>query len=196
MRRFSEKAVAAVAFVTALGGSLIAFPLLLDGQAFALDAKGTADAQPPEHHFPLPSEMVEPRLAFAKTALKITDTQTKQWNAVADVIRKQAKDRDARVTAMRAYRDTKFTLVDRMEQREKALTQQAADLAELTAAIKPLYAVLSDDQKETANHLLMHGMGHGEHGRFGHGGWHGGDGHGPRPDGAQGAAPAPSSAPN
>ena len=54
------------------------------------------------------------------------------------------------------------------------MTERAADLQELIAAAKPLYASLSDDQKEIANHLLMHGMEHHEWG--GHGGWE----HGPR----------------
>src|SRR5690242_11013570 len=112
------KIVAALSFATALSGSLIVLPLVLDGrQAFAFDAKGEAAAQDgQEHHHMLPSEMIEPRLAFLKTALKITDAQAKQWSAFADVMRKQAKDRDARITAMRAYKDANLTVIDRMQQ--------------------------------------------------------------------------------
>ncbi len=191
MKRFSERAVAAVAFITALGGSLVVLPLILDDQAFALDAKGAAEAQQPQHHFPMPGEMVEPRLAFIKTALKITDAQAKQWNAVADVIRKQAKERETRFTAMREQHkehDGEVDIVERMEMRQKMLTQRASDLAELTTAIKPLYASFSDEQKEVANHLLMHGDGRGFH-RFGRDGWRGGEHDGEHgPD--SGAAPA------
>lgn len=169
MTRFSKSAVAAGAFLTALGGTLLAFPLILDNPAFALDANATTPAA--DGHFRLPSERIEPRLAFLKTALKITDAQTKQWNAFADVLRKQAKDRDALVTAMQAYRDVKFTAIDRMEHREKAMTEIAAELSERLAAAKPLYASLSDEQKGIADDLLAphfgrHGFGH----RFGHGG--------------------------
>jgi hypothetical protein len=187
MNRFSEKAIAAVAFATALGGSLIAFPLILDNPAFALDANaGEAGAQ--GHHFPMPGEMVEARLAFAKTAFKITDAQTAAWNAVADVIRRQAKARDAKFAAMRAEHDAnpgkphEFDPIARMEQRQKMMTEQAQELGELLTAAKPLYASLSDDQKQVADHLLMHGMGGERPGqRMGWGG-HGPGGHGPGPD--------------
>jgi len=181
MKRFSNKIVAASAFVTALGGTLLAFPLILDNPAFALDAKPATPGQDEHHHWMLPSERVEPRLAFLKTALKITDAQTKQWNAFADVLRKQAKDRDAKVEAMRAKFEAdkdkprpEISAIDRMERREKMMTDAAASLSDVLAATKPLYAVLSDDQKQTADELLAHRGGHGGFGH--HGGFGGRDG--------------------
>ena len=188
MKRFSNKIVAASAFVTALGGTLLAFPLILDNPAFALDAPTAAgtSGQDGHHHFRLPSERVEPRLAYLKTALKITDAQSKQWNAFADVLRKQAKDRDAKVEAMRAKFEAgkgkphpEVSVVDRMERREKMMTDATASLSEVLAAVKPLYAVLSDDQKQTANELLAHRGGHGGFGH--HGGFGGGHGEGEGP---------------
>lgn len=180
MKRFSNKIVAASAFVTALGGTLLAFPLILDNPAFALDANAATAGQKDEHHhWMLPSERVEPRLAYLKTALKITDAQSKQWNAFADVLRKQAKERDAKVEAMRAQFEAdkdkprpELTVIDRMERREKMMTDAAASLSDVLAATKPLYAVLSDDQKQTADELLAHrgghdGFGFGHHGSFG-----------------------------
>jgi hypothetical protein len=181
MKGFSKNAVAAGAFVTALGGTLLAFPLILDNQALALD--NTASASGRERHFMLPSERVEPRLAYLKTALKITDAQSKQWNAFAEVLRKQAKARDAKVEEMRAKFEAdkdkprpQISAIDRMERREKRMTDAAASLSEVLAAAKPLYAVLSDDQKQTADELLGRGGGHGGWGgrHFGRGGW-GGD---------------------
>src|ERR1019366_10282291 len=59
-----------------------------------------------EHHHMMPSQMIEARLAYIKTALQITPAQTAQWNAVADVMRKQAKARDEKVTEMRAKMDS------------------------------------------------------------------------------------------
>ena len=168
------KIVAALSFATALGGSLIVLPLLMDGQAFAFDAKGQGAQQDgQEHHHMMPSEMVEPRLAFLKTALKITDAQSKQWNAFADVMRKQAKDRDATMTAMRAYKDANLTVIDRMEQHQKMLTKAAANLSELIASAQPLYATFNDEQKRLADQFLAPHFGH----HFGHGGgghFHGG----------------------
>src|SRR5512146_1442378 len=52
--------------------------------------------------FSLPGERVEARLAFIKTALKITDAQQPQWNAFADVMRKNAKQADERIKQWRA----------------------------------------------------------------------------------------------
>jgi LTXXQ motif family protein len=180
MKRFSNKIVAASAFVTALGGTLLAFPLILDNPAFALDAKGAAPGQDEHHHWMLPSERVEPRLAYLKTALKITDAQTKQWNAFADVLRKQAKDRDAKIEAMRAKFEAnkdkprpEVSAIDRMERREKMMTEASAELSERLAAVRPLYAALSDDQKQTADELLAHRGGHGGFGH--HGGFGGGE---------------------
>lgn len=169
MKRFSKNAVAAGAFVTALGGTLLAFPLILDNQALALDA-GAAATSPQERRFMLPSERIEPRLAYLKAALKITDAQTKQWNAFADVLRKQAKARDARIEAMRATKDVTFTAIDRMEHREKAMTDGAAALSEVIAAAKPLYASLSDEQKQTVDGLMPPHFGHHGWGRHGGGG--------------------------
>jgi hypothetical protein len=181
MKRFSEKAVAAAAFLTALGGSLLVLPMAFDNPAFALDAKGGTGEQPGWHHR-MPSEMIEARLAYAKTALKITDAQTKQWNAVADVLRKQAKEKDAEFETMRANHEKgeQMSVIDRMEMRQKMMVTHAASLSELIAAAKPLYASLSDEQKKTADELLKPHWG-GPGGMHGPHGWeHGGPGgHGP-----------------
>jgi len=165
------KIVAALSFATALGGSLVVLPLLMDGQAFAFDAKGEGAAQDgkPEHHHLMPSELVEPRLAFLKTALKITDAQAKQWSAFADVMRKQAKDRDATITALRAYKGTSRSAIDRLEERQKFMAKGAASLSELIAAAQPLYASFSDEQKRLADEFLAPHF----HGGFGGGHFHG-----------------------
>jgi hypothetical protein len=190
MKRFTEKALATTAFLSTLGCTLVLLPLAFDGTALALDTKAPGmDA--PMHHGPMASERVEARIAYAKTALKITDAQTKQWNAVADVLRKQAKDRDATMQEMRGMHDMKMTAIDRLDQRQNMLTKAAASTAEMLAVAKPLYATLSDEQKQTADELLMPKWGKGRWGHEGHGpeghgpGGHGPDGHGPGPAPAQ-----------
>ncbi len=178
MTRFPAKLAAGAAFAAAFGASLIAFPLILDSAAFALDAK-PGPSQPPERTFPMPGEMVEARLAFARTALKITDAQAAQWNAVADVIRRHAKEMDAKIAEMRARREAEpargpdaFNPIDRMERHRKTMTERATELGELIAAAKPLYATLSDEQKQVADRLLMGGMqGEGRGPHPGPGGW-------------------------
>lgn len=182
MRRLSEKLVAATVFVTALGGTLVALPLALDRQALALDADSTPHNRS-ERAFPLPGERIEARLAYIKTALKITDAQTKEWNAVADVLRQQAKAHDAALMEMQSHRNDSPTIIDQMEFHQKILAERASELSDLLAAAKPLYASLSPEQKKTADSLMemrfggLHGLHHGPDGPE-----HDGGAPGPQPD--------------
>jgi hypothetical protein len=122
-----------------------------------------------EHESMLPSQRAEARLAYIKTALQITPAQTVQWNSFADVVRKQAKERDAKVAEMRAKfdqhkdGDTRPDLIERLEFRQKMLSTAAANSGELLTALKPLYASFSDSQKQVAAEVLNHRGG---------GGWH------------------------
>jgi hypothetical protein len=127
-----------------------------------------------ERAFRMPSERVEARLAYLRTALKITDAQQSQWNAFADTLRKQAKDMDARVQARRAQRaegkpDARPTAIERLAHRQQRLAHASARLDELLAAAKPLYAALTPEQQKVADELLAQrhrGMRHGH--RHGH----------------------------
>jgi Asp-tRNA(Asn)/Glu-tRNA(Gln) amidotransferase C subunit len=125
-----------------------------------------------EHHHMLPSQMVEARLAFIKTALQITPAQTTQWNAFADFMRKRAKARDEKVKEMQAKFEAmkngdhkRPDPVEMLEHRQKMLTEASANLAEFITVVKPLYASLSDSQKEVADDVLAQRMhrGMGEH---------------------------------
>src|SRR4051794_870953 len=55
-----------------------------------------AQRQAPGRRFTMPSERVEARLAYARTALKITDSQQSQWDNFANVLRKHARAMDQR----------------------------------------------------------------------------------------------------
>jgi protein CpxP len=126
--------------------------------------------------FSLPGERVEARLAYLKTALKITDAQQTQWNAFADVMRNHAKSADARIKtwkekmAQRTERK-RPTAIERLERRQEFLAAAATRTGELLAVEKPLYAALSPEQQQIADKVLA-GRGHG------HGGFHRGDRHG------------------
>lgn len=82
-------------------------------QAFA-QAPG-AEGRPQARHFAQgqghglrafrsPTEQVEAQFAYLKTAPKITPDQETQWNAFADVKRKQAREATARMEKFRAQR--------------------------------------------------------------------------------------------
>jgi len=161
----SSRTMIAAAMVAALGVAGTAAIAQQQTAAPAQDGKGAHH----EHHGMLPSQRAEARLAYIKTALQITPAQTAQWNAFADVVRKHAKARDAKVEEMRARfeqhkdADTRPDLIQHMEMREKMLTAATASMSEYIAALKPLYASFSDSQKDLAPQVLGH---------HGQGDWH------------------------
>ena len=66
---------------------------------------------------PLPGERIEARLAYARTALKITPAQETQWNALASVLRRHATAMDQQVAQRRtADRNQPVSAIERMTQ--------------------------------------------------------------------------------
>ena len=104
-------------------------------------------------------EHIEGRLAFQKTELKITDAQLPQWNALADVMRKNAKAvSEARGTMM--HKSVTLSAPDRQDQDVQRLTAQLETTKASSSAVRALYAVLNETQKKTADELLAPAMGH------------------------------------
>ena len=101
---------------------------------------------------------VEGRLAFLKTELKITDAQLPLWNAVADAMRANAKNMGDMAGGMMGGSQTAI-LPDKLAMREKMITTHLEALRKFKAAVDPLYAALSDEQKKTADELLIGPMG-------------------------------------
>ena len=157
--------------------------------------------------FSKPSERVEARLAYQKTALKITDAQLPQWNAYAEQARKTARDMDQRMADMQQRRGEMQQrgntaqpgqhpgAIEGLERRQSMHAEAIRRINEQLAVQKPLYAALSPDQQKIADAVLghagrqgmkgMHG-GRGMHGKAGmgesggraHGGSRGHGGHG------------------
>lgn len=158
---------------TLLSATLVAAPLALaqttDSTPHA--RHGVAGQQHKERAFRMPSERVEARLAYLKTALKITDAQQSQWDTFANTLRKQAREMDARIEARRAQRaqgkrDVQVTAIERLERRQERLALASTRLNELVGAAKPLYAALTPEQQKVADELLAQrhrGMRHGHH---------------------------------
>jgi hypothetical protein len=101
---------------------------------------------------------VEGRVAFLKTELKITDAQLPLWNALADAMRANAKTMGDMAGGMMGGSQT-ATLPDKLAMREKMMTAHLEALRKFKAAVDPLYAALSDEQKKTADELLIGPMG-------------------------------------
>lgn len=161
-----KKPIAALLLLNALLGSSALSPA-----AYAqADAPLTAQAQSPAQAAPdrprrLPSERIEARLAYLKTALKITPAQEPQWNALANVLRQQARERDTEIQQRRNQRQAQSqqppTAIERLQRRQHMLATAADRMNAIVTTAGPLYATLSSDQKKIADDMLDHGARHG-----------------------------------
>ena len=110
--------------------------------------------------------LTDARVNIVKTALQLTPEQEKNWQAIEDAIRSNAKDRQTRIanvakeaaelrnrSPLEILRDR--NPVDFLDRRAAALSQRAADLKKLADAWRPLYQTLTPDQKRRMAHLAM-----------------------------------------
>jgi protein CpxP len=109
--------------------------------------------------FSRPSERVEARLAYIKTALKITDAQQSQWDAYANVTRKNAQDMEQRFKAMHAGKSghmehQRANAIERLEREQSFHAEAVTRIGQLLAVQKPLYAALSPEQQKVADVVL------------------------------------------
>jgi hypothetical protein len=102
---------------------------------------------------------VEGRLAFLKTELKITDAQLPLWNAFAQAARENAKAMEEMMQGGMMGMSQSGTLPDRLALREKMMAAHLEALRKLKTSVDPLYAALSDEQKKTADTLVLSPMG-------------------------------------
>jgi LTXXQ motif family protein len=100
-------------------------------------------------------DRVEGRIAFLRTELKITDTQSAAWNAFADTLRNNAKSLgQVRASMMSQAGTAPQSLVDRLTLQEKWLAARLEGTRAMKSALTNLAGTLSDDQKKTADQLL------------------------------------------
>src|SRR5688500_18995500 len=104
-----------------VGGLAAAVPVAFTQNVFA-QAAPPAGAQQQQAPRPERPSRIEGRLAFLKTELKITDAQTRQWEALAAVMRQQDQTRRDQMRQMRDQReqrrDKPLNAVERFELRE------------------------------------------------------------------------------
>ena len=107
------------------------------------------------------SEHVEGRLAYLKTELKITEAQMPQWNAFADAFRASGQKVAQQCAMMKEHGGGMMSadLPERLTMMEQHMTMHLNSLRAIKTALLPLYAVLSDEQKKTANEIIKGPMG-------------------------------------
>jgi protein CpxP len=128
-------------------------------QAAAPDASGNPRAGTEKRAFRSATERVEARLSYIHTTLKISDAQQTQWENFANVLRKHAREIDARIQQFRAQGAQRpdassVNAIERLEHTQKRMAERYHRLGEVITAAKPLYEVLSPEQKQAADSML------------------------------------------
>ena len=101
------------------------------------------------------------RVASLKTELKITEAQTPAWNKFADALIAAAKSTDEMMENMRKQmtKSAAMSLPEKLEHHAKMAAEHVANLQAIKAALDPLYASFSDEQKKRADELKIGPMG-------------------------------------
>lgn len=126
---------------------------MADGMDMPMDCMASGKMQMPAD--------VEGRIASLRTELKIAGAQVDAWNAFADVLRANARRAGPVHAAMmsRPADGAPVSLEKRLDLHEQALTTSLTNLRALKPVLVRLYAVLSTEQKATADRLLVHETG-------------------------------------
>lgn len=116
-------------------------------------------------------DRVDGRLAFLKTELKITDAQSEAWSSLAQTIRINSETHNAmHREMMKEMHDGDYfkkPLPERLVIRETHMETRLQQVKNVKEEVEKLYAVLDDDQKKSADEIMLPmmgmgcGMGHG-----------------------------------
>ena len=142
--------------------------VLAGGTAVALGPMvADAQSQQPQQQQPSaratfdPGRHIEGRIAYLKAELKITDAQAPQFDAVANVMRDNAKAMHDAFQSLRGDQNQPRTALSQLEARAKLAQLRAEGEAKMLAAFRPLYQALSPDQQKAADEMVgHHGHGH------------------------------------
>lgn len=108
-------------------------------------------------------ERVDARLAELAIALKISPARAKDWEAFAAALRANARGMSDAMSMMQggmqgAGGGMPRTTLGRIEMHEHLMSARLDALRQVKAALKVLYAGFDEQQRETADRLLMPGM--------------------------------------
>jgi periplasmic protein CpxP/Spy len=98
---------------------------------------------------------VETRIKSLHDALKITAGEEVQWQAVADVMRDNAKTTGALIDE-RATNAKTMTAIDDLRSYEAITEAHTAGVKKLIPAVEALYATMSDAEKKNADAVFGH----------------------------------------
>ncbi len=119
------------------------------------------------YDFSQSTDRIDGRLAFIKAELKITAEQEEAWSKFADTVRDQRESHlesmEEMMEAMHGDDYHEQSLPDRLALHETHMAERLEQLRTIRTSVEALYTQLSDEQKETADQIVMPmmGMGHG-----------------------------------
>ncbi len=102
-----------------------------------------------------PAAMMEGRLAYLKSALKITDQQDAAWQAYSAKAKQQGETMHASRAAM-SSQNAGGSVPERMALRTATMQQHLGNMETMNNALKDLYAVLTPEQKAIADRSFGH----------------------------------------
>lgn len=100
-------------------------------------------------------QRVEERLVSLKSDLKITEAQTPAWNGFADAMRANVKAMQSAAVDMRPAEGAAPDALKRMEAMDAMAKVHAQGAERLLNAFRPLYAQMSEEQRQVAAQKLM-----------------------------------------
>jgi len=103
---------------------------------------------------------IDGRLAYLKAELKITEAQEQLWNTYAAAARDNTSTMLTRCTTMMSrHSGSTLSLPDRLHQNEQLMAAHLDAMRAMNEALKPLYAALSENQRQAADQLFWRPMG-------------------------------------
>ena len=141
-----------------IGIAPIAF-VMIAGAVSAQDMRGARQTNPglPEQAAVCRvDEHIDGQLGYIKAELKITEAQIAQWNVFADAFR---ADKEKQAQACKTMQEevrsmASAPLPDSMKIMADRLSARLESLRGMYAAIGPLYASLSQEQKKKADEIM------------------------------------------
>jgi LTXXQ motif family protein len=97
------------------------------------------------------------RIASLKTELKITESQMPAWTKFSDALLASAKSTEESMDAMHKQMQSGVmpTLPEKLDHHAKMAAAHITNLQTIKAALDPLYASFSDEQKKLADSLKI-----------------------------------------
>lgn len=151
-------------FLTSRIGSTLTAAIMLGAALCVLPSAAMAQASPApapaEKAMPAKKAMpandpVEAHIKSLHDALKVTPAQEAQWQAVADVMRENAKRTGALIDE-RAAKAKTMTAIDDLRSYEAITEAHVTGVKNLIPAVQALYASMSDAEKKNADAVFGH----------------------------------------